>query len=227
MIQFNAATKKNGYYLSSPKTVVNYNLTNIDFINISALKNNKYVMTAKISQSTDNELLSSMERCVQSTIIENNMVWFSNSLNNDDILERYECNYDEQTQMIDIIIHPNISIRTYGIDNTNDIPNLIHQIVNSDNKDAVYNINIKMVGIYITPQKFSAKWVLTGLDKVLMIDNVDIDYDDLENKVMNFDRKIDKQIKDLNNIRTQMKHNLATGDLDSLAKSFYLILDKT
>ena len=84
-----------------------------------------------------------------------------------------------------------------------------------------------MVGIYITPQKFSAKWVLTGLDKVLMIDNVDIDYDDLENKVMNFDRKIDKQIKDLNNIRTQMKHNLATGDLDSLAKSFYLILDKT
>ena len=87
MIQFNAATKKNGYYLASPKQTISYNLTNIDFVNISALKNNKFLMSVKISQSKDNEILSSMERTVQSTVIENNMVWFNNSLNKEESKE--------------------------------------------------------------------------------------------------------------------------------------------
>ena len=219
MLTFNAITKRNNFYISTPEKEYILNLTNVDIVSILPTSDKKYVITLKINEYSDKKVLDMIENISQETVLQNNKKWFKNNLEYQDIIDNYQPCFNAQDNLIEVILHLDYFVKLEGF---KDIGTLIDTQVN----DSIINMSIKLIGIYIKNNSFYLRWLIRNIEK---IDNI---YDPISMDEM-FEEKygrlidlINKKDDYLQSEKRKLKQIYDTKDFDALTKSFYLILDK-
>ena len=176
MLQFNSVPeKKTSFYLIRCKDNVQLRLNNVELRKKYMLGNKTYY-SYHIQDEDDREKLSNIEIEARNTVLEKNKDWFKNTLSNDDIIEMYEPSYDDQSQYLDVLHLDKFPAIVTGNED------------NSSNNTIITCINIQLLGICVSKNKFSVKWVLKSIETI----DIDMFNDDLENewddKIYNFEK---------------------------------------
>ena len=219
MLTFNAITKRNDFYISTPEKDYVLNLTNVDIVNILPTSDKKYVVTLKINENSDKKVLDMIENIAQETVIKNNKKWFKNDLEYQDIIDNYQPCFNAQDNLIEVILHTDYFVKLEGFKD-------IHDLINNNTNDSIINITIKLIGIYIKNNSFYLRWLVRNVEK---IDNTYdlINMEELfEDKYERLENLIKEKDDYLQSEKKKLKQIYDTKDFDALTKSFYLILDK-
>ena len=217
MLTFNAITKRNDFYISTPCEEYILNLTNVDIVNILPTSNKKYVLTLKINEYSDKKVLDMIESISQDTVLKNNKKWFNNNLEYQDIIDNYQPCFDTQDNLIDVILHTDYFAKLDGFDN-------IDSLIKAN--DSIINITIKLIGIYIKNNSFYLRWLVRNIEKIdNSYDLISID-ELFEEKYTRLVKLIKEKDDYLQSEKKKLKQIYDTKDFDALSKSFYLILEK-
>lgn len=217
MLTFDAITKRNDFYISTPSEEYILNLTNVDIVNIVSTTTKKHTLTLKINEFNDKKVLELIENLSQETVINNNNKWFRNNLEYQDIIDNYQPCFNAQDNFVDVVLHTDYFVK---LDGFKDIDSLLEK------NDSIINITIKLIGIYIKNNSFYLRWLVKNIEK---IDNTcDLNSIDelFEEKYIRLQEIIKKKDNFLQNEKKKLKEIYDTKDFDALTKSFYLILDK-
>lgn len=217
MIAFNAITKRNDFYISTPKENYVLTLTNIDIINITQTSSKKYSITLKINENSDKKVLSLIEHISQETVINNNNKWFQNNLEYQDIIDNYYPCFNEQNNTLDVIVHSEYLPKLDGYSSIKDI---------SEKSNCLQNITIKLIGIYIKNNSFYIRWLVRNIEKIESTDEIEDMEELFDSKYERLINKIDNKIESLNKYKSDLRKIYLSKDFEALTKSFYLILDK-
>lgn len=187
MLEFNSVPeKKTNFFLVRCKGEKIFHLSNVD-LRMRYTKGKKTYYRYFINSLENKKLLSDIEVEVRNTVLEKNKEWFKNTLTEDDIVERYEPSYDDQTQFLDVLYLDNYP------------PSIINE------GDDITSISVQILGICVNKNSFSVKWVLKSIEKI----SVDVPMNDIEEewgeRIDKYDKYIDNKVKKLLNVKDKMR----------------------
>lgn len=203
MLEFNSVPeKKTSFYLVRCKEPLEIQLNNVDLRKKYMLGNKTYY-SYYIKDVDDKNRLFEIEKDVRDTVMTKNKDWFKNTLTETDIIDMYEPSYDDQTQFLDVL-------------HLDKFPATVKD--DTINPDCITCIKVQLLGICISKNSFSVKWVLKSIETI----DIDIDnnglYSEWDDKLDIFEKDIDKKISKLVNIKNSIRELYKNKDWDTLSK---------
>ena len=169
----NPYLKKN-IYISELKNDLIFNLNNINIKNI--LKNRDYyILDVYLNDTYDKKMFIDIDNKILDKYNKKNKKWFSNDLNEADIISMYKKSYCEHNNTIDMILNDNTIIlkNNEEVFLTNDIINDLKK------KNNQILIQTKLIGVYISNKQINIKWLITKLN-IDFVNEENIEVDNLE-----------------------------------------------
>lgn len=147
-------------YISESKKNIKVNLDDVKINNINKISSNSNALKLKIYINKDNiNIFKNIDENFLLILKKNNNKWFSNNLNNNELIELFNYSFCSQTNTIDAILS-NKSIITYNNVNMEISTELINIL--EKNKNFI-NITVSHIGLYIFKEKIQNKWLINNI----------------------------------------------------------------
>jgi len=162
---------KKNTYISELKEDLIFNLNNINIKNILKSRD-YYILDIYLNDRNDKKLFIDIDNKILDKYNKKNKKWFSNDLNEDDIISMYKKSYCEHNNTIDMILNDSTIIlkNNEEVFLTNDIINDLKK------KNNQMLIETKLIGIYISDKQITNKWLITKLNiDYVNEENVEVD----------------------------------------------------
>jgi hypothetical protein len=202
--------RKKNTYISELEKNISLKLTNINIKNITKYKNN-YILELYLNDNDIINEINNIDRNILNIYSKKNNKWFDNNLNKSDIEELFSKSYCEHNNTIDIILNNDTIViknnKVVYLDN-----NIITELKNTDIE---IEIDLKILGIYISKDCIKIKWVINKICIDTVITDMELNKEELEkewidtfNETILFleNRKIE-YVKRMNDIETFKKKN--------------------
>lgn len=202
--------KKNTYISELHQEII-FKFSNINIKNIEKCKD-YYLIQLYLNNAEDLNNINNIDSIILTKYIKKNKKWFNNDLTNDDINTIFIDSYCKHNNTIDIILNDSTSIiknnKTVELDN-----DIISQL---KNKDINIDIEVKILGIYISKKQIQIKWIISKIIMDVHMDNMELDKEELEiewtdtynETVIFLDNKKLEYTKRMNNIEIFKEKNL-------------------
>ena len=167
---------KKNTYISELKEDLIFNLNNINIKNILKSRD-YYILDIYLNDRNDKKMFIDIDNKILDKYNKKNKKWFSNDLNEDDIISMYKKSYCEHNNTIDMILNDSTIIlkNNEEVFLTNDIINDLKK------KNNQMLIETKLIGIYISDKQITNKWLITKLNiDYVNEENVEVDKLELE-----------------------------------------------
>lgn len=200
--------RKKNTYISELEKNISLKLTNINIKNITKYKNN-YILELYLNDNDIINEINNIDRNILNIYSKKNNKWFDNNLNKSDIEELFSKSYCEHNNTIDIILNNDTIViknnKVVYLDN-----NIITELKNTDIE---IEIDLKILGIYISKDCIKIKWVINKICIDTVITDMELNKEELEkewidtfNETILFleNRKIE-YVKRMNDIETFKK----------------------
>lgn len=202
--------RKKNTYISELEKNISLKLTNINIKNITKYKNN-YILELYLNDNDIINEINNIDRNILNIYSKKNNKWFDNNLNKSDIEELFSKSYCEHNNTIDIILNNDTIViknnKVVYLDN-----NIITELKNTDIE---IEIDLKILGIYISKDCIKIKWVINKICIDTVITDMELNKEELEkewidtfNETILFleNRKIE-YVKRMNDIETFKEKN--------------------
>jgi len=170
----NPYLKKNTY-ISELEKDVSLKLTNINIKNILKYKDN-YTIELYLNNTDNIDEIDNIDRKILNIYSKKNNKWFNNNLNKGDLEELFSKSYCEHNNTIDIILNTDTIViknnKVVDLDN-----NIITELKNTDIE---LEIDLKILGLYISKNTIKIKWVISKIYIDTIITNMELQKEELE-----------------------------------------------
>ena len=167
--------RKKNTYISELEKNISLKLTNINIKNITKYKNN-YTIELYLNDNDIINEINNIDRNILNIYSKKNNKWFDNNLNKSDIEELFSKSYCEHNNTIDIILNNDtIVIKNNKVVYLNN--NIITELKNTDIE---IEIDLKILGIYISKDCIKIKWVINKICIDTVITDMELNKEELE-----------------------------------------------
>lgn len=202
--------KKRNHYICNLKEKVSLNLSNVTILNNLFINDSKSLLKVRINNNVDIETLNNIDIMARNTMIENNKVWFNNNMTEERIIEKFNPSFDIQSGILSLYIYtehpPKIVDDNITRNNIDTIESIVFEMNN------IVNIDIRLLGLYISQDTFGVKWMIKRVDIIplnesIVGDDKEIE-DSWENEIEELESMIDNKIMRLSTKKEEMKELL-------------------
>ena len=202
--------RKKNTYISELEKNISLKLTNINIKNITKYKNN-YTIELYLNNNDIINEINNIDRNILNIYIKKNNKWFDNNLNKNDIEELFSKSYCEHNNTIDIILNNDTNViknnKVVYLDN-----NIIKELKNTDIE---IEIDLKILGIYISKDCIKIKWVINKICIDTVITDMELNKEELEKEwidtfnetILFLENRKNEYVKRMNDIETFKEKN--------------------
>ena len=202
--------RKKNTYISELEKNISLKLTNINIKNITKYKNN-YTIELYLNNNDIINEINNIDRNILNIYSKKNNKWFDNNLNKNDIEELFSKSYCEHNNTIDIILNNDTNViknnKVVYLDN-----NIIKELKNTDIE---IEIDLKILGIYISKDCIKIKWVINKICIDTVITDMELNKEELEKEwidtfnetILFLENRKNEYVKRMNDIETFKEKN--------------------
>lgn len=202
--------RKKNTYISELEKNISLKLTNINIKNITKYKNN-YTIELYLNNNDIINEINNIDRNILNIYCKKNNKWFDNNLNKNDIEELFSKSYCEHNNTIDIILNNDTNViknnKVVYLDN-----NIIKELKNTDIE---IEIDLKILGIYISKDCIKIKWVINKICIDTVITDMELNKEELEKEwidtfnetILFLETRKNEYVKRMNDIETFKEKN--------------------